>query len=228
MRPPFWLGCGVAAIAIVLIVLSIRNNAGGVVQGANVPQSTKPLPPLASDPISDADYQIYNDVMDYLKSDYSRPEAEILGEIAPSYGMTAVELERFITGAMAAAHERDRLSSNDQPLEDDGFGGIGIQLSKVVNGSSCTLTYLIQPSYDVDSTIRQTFHTVGNFIRRGGGNQYKSIKYFGKMAGSDGEENTVVSFSLESELVQQLYGQTVLSGDLANHLSDLWVSPNII
>lgn len=56
--------------------------------------------------ISDEDYELYNEVMDILNSDWSRSEDEILEEIAPNYSMTASELKQFLNDNMEAAINR--------------------------------------------------------------------------------------------------------------------------
>lgn len=54
---------------------------------------------------SQADIDLYNEVMDILESDYSRSEEEILEEIAPNYGMTPAELYDFLNNMLIAIYE---------------------------------------------------------------------------------------------------------------------------
>lgn len=50
--------------------------------------------------VSAAERAMYNEVMDALNADWSRPESEIFEEIAPDYGMTAEELEAWMYAMM--------------------------------------------------------------------------------------------------------------------------------
>lgn len=50
--------------------------------------------------VSAEERAMYNEVMDALNADLSRPEREILEEIAPDYGMTAEELEAWMYAMM--------------------------------------------------------------------------------------------------------------------------------
>lgn len=78
----------------------------------DVPAEAMPTPTTVvttnntDEEISDEDYELYNEVMDILNSDWSRSEDEILEEIAPNYSMTASELKQFLNDNMEAAINR--------------------------------------------------------------------------------------------------------------------------
>ena len=67
--------------------------------------------------ISDEDYKIYHEVMDYLNESYNTPVDVVFEKLAPRYGMTAEELKEFMNEHMEAAIQRD-LSGNPTQASD--------------------------------------------------------------------------------------------------------------
>lgn len=62
----------------------------------------------ASFGISDADYNKYKDIMDYLNKYPQKSEAELFEELAGKYGTSATELRNFMNANMEAAIKRDQ------------------------------------------------------------------------------------------------------------------------
>lgn len=56
--------------------------------------------------ISDADYKLYNDIMDYLYSDMSKSEDVLFAELSLIYDTPAEELHQFVRNNMSAAVNR--------------------------------------------------------------------------------------------------------------------------
>ncbi len=57
--------------------------------------------------ISDQDYKMYNDILDALNADFSKPEDEILAGLTGKYGMSVSQLKAFMRENMQDAIDRD-------------------------------------------------------------------------------------------------------------------------
>lgn len=56
--------------------------------------------------VSEENLLIYNQVMDFINSDFTKPEDDLLAEIAPKYGMTMAELKQFLKDIMKKIYSR--------------------------------------------------------------------------------------------------------------------------
>lgn len=75
--------------------------------------------PEMAETISDQDYQFYKSVMNALYANPNRPEDEVIAEIAPSYGMTAEEMNDHMDYIMLAAINREREEIKSKPAVEE-------------------------------------------------------------------------------------------------------------
>lgn len=134
-----------------------------------------------------------------------------------------------ISGEVSIPDEESILNeeSEDEPLNSRGYRDNGEFLSEYVNGDVCVLKYKIESVGDSEMTIRQNYHTVVNFITEGNGSQYKEIQYWAVADMTSGEENKVVSFTVNEETIKAVKAETIFSTDIEDHLVDLWIHDSL-
>lgn len=115
----------VVLILLVIIIASCVNNSSNKTSTAvNSVTPTKATsnnslssPPATQSGISDADYKMYNDIMNALYSEPDKTENEILKGLEAKYSMTAEELKEFLNANMEAAIARssDKVRTQNEP-----------------------------------------------------------------------------------------------------------------
>lgn len=88
---------------------------------------------------------------------------------------------------------------------------------------SCIIKAKIEPSYSNKATIHQNFYNVENFIKKQNGNKYDEIQYWAVADMKSGEEEKVISFTLDKKIINDLYNNEIVSNMLDNYLNDFWV-----
>lgn len=76
-------------------------------------------------------------------------------------------------------------------------------------------------------TVKQNYHSVCDLILNHGFNTCSEIQYWAVADMSNGEEQKVVSFTMNADTIQGVYNQTIVASDLADHLDDLYIHSSL-
>ena len=120
------------------------------------------------------------------------------------------------------------LEQDSQNEETQNFNEYGEQVSMIENEGVCVLKYRIESSLTNRLTIQQNYHTVENFIKYGGGDQYDEIQYWAVATMSDGSEGKVISFTVSKELIENIKAGNVVAIEFEDYVDDLWILPSLL
>ncbi len=85
----------------------------------------------------------------------------------------------------------------------------------------------ITSSYSNEATINQNYYNVAELITNNGFNKYEEIQYWAVADMSSGSEEKVVSFTLNSETIQGIYNESIVTNQIGNYADDLWVHTSL-
>ncbi len=87
----------------------------------------------------------------------------------------------------------------------------------------CVIKAKIEPSYNNKATIHHNFFNVENFIKNQNGNTYDEIQYWAVADMTNGEEEKVISFTVDKKIIDDLYNDKIATNMLDSYLNDFWV-----
>ncbi len=137
-------------------------------------------------------------------------------------GMTMIELD--VDGSAAEIASQPGFVGN---TDEERFNDYGEQLDLTVTDSTCVLKYRIEAKMTNKQTIAQNYHTVANFIRDGGGDQYDEVQYWAVAKMHDGSEGKVISFTVPKALIEKIKSGAVQAIDMGDYVDDLWILPSL-
>ena len=85
----------------------------------------------------------------------------------------------------------------------------------------------IQPSYSNKTTIDQNYYSVCDLIRKNGFNQCSELQYWAVADMTDGSESKVISFTLNSNTIQDVYNENIIDNQLGDYVDDLYILPSL-
>lgn len=85
----------------------------------------------------------------------------------------------------------------------------------------------ISPSYSNKSTIDQNYFTVCDLIKNWGFDSCTELQYWAVADMTDGTEGKVISFTLDSTIIQGVYNGNIVENRLGDYVSDLWILPSL-
>lgn len=85
----------------------------------------------------------------------------------------------------------------------------------------------ITSSYDNEATIHQNYYNVEDLIKKQGCSEFDQIQYWAVADMSDGSETKVVSFTLESDLIQSIADGKIPANQIGDYVADLYVHQSL-
>lgn len=76
-------------------------------------------------------------------------------------------------------------------------------------------------------TIEQNYYNVVDLIRNQGCDKYDELQYWAVADMIDGSESKVISFTVDSDLIELIAAEKVLDNQVGDYVSDLWVLPSL-
>jgi hypothetical protein len=105
-------------------------------------------------------------------------------------------------------------------------------LISVINGSSndkkvVVIKAKITDSWNNELTIEQNYFSVCDLIKNRGFSVCDEIQYWAVADMSNGNESKVISFTIGSDLIQQIAAGNIIENQLGNYVDDLWIHPSL-
>lgn len=91
------------------------------------------------------------------------------------------------------------------------------------NTRYCIIKAKIRNSYDNKATINQNYFNIEEFIKNHNGNQYDEIQYWAVADMKDGNESKVISFTLNKDIINKIYNNTIVANQIGDYATDLWI-----
>lgn len=124
-------------------------------------------------------------------------------------GLTDADIGPIDTGSLKL-HTGDLLEVN--------YGGDGNVIVKAK----------IQSMWNNRQTIDQNYFNVSHLIQDNGFDACNELQYWAVADMQSGEEGKVISFRLDTPLIQAVANQSVLPNQLEDYVSDLWILPSLL
>ena len=96
-----------------------------------------------------------------------------------------------------------------------------------INDDVLVIKAKIEPSLNNKLTISQNGFNVEDIIKNQGGDQFKEIQYWAVADMSSGEENKVVSFTLNEELIKDIKDGNVVANQIIDNADDVYILPSL-
>ena len=85
----------------------------------------------------------------------------------------------------------------------------------------------IEPSTSNKTTIDQNGYNVEDLILNQGFDKYNEIQYWAVADMTDGEENKVVSFTLNKDLITKIKNEEVVGNQIVDNADDVYILPSL-
>lgn len=85
----------------------------------------------------------------------------------------------------------------------------------------------IKPSWNNKTTIDQNGYNVEDIILNQGGDKFNEIQYWAVADMSNGEEDKVISFTLNKEQINAVKNKQILGNEIVNKANDVWILPSL-
>lgn len=77
-------------------------------------------------------------------------------------------------------------------------------------------------------TIDQNYHNVEDLIKNQGCDKFDEIQYWAVADMADGSEGKVISFTVDSDLIQEIKSSAVVAIQMGDYVSDLYILPSLL
>lgn len=103
------------------------------------------------------------------------------------------------------------------------------ELISVNNGSEGVVVVKakIEPSYNNEATINQNYYSVCDLIKNHGFDTYSELQYWAVADMNDGSESKVISFTLNSNTIKNVYNGSIVENQLGDYVDDLYILPSL-
>ena len=96
-----------------------------------------------------------------------------------------------------------------------------------VDGKTLVLKVKIQSLLSNKQTIQQNFHNVADIIKNQGGTSFSCIDYWAVADMSDGQEQKLIAFTVDSDTIQAVASDQIVASELKNHVNNLFIHPSL-
>ena len=96
-----------------------------------------------------------------------------------------------------------------------------------INDDVLVIKAKIEPSLNNKLTISQNGFNVEDIIKNQGGDQFKEIQYWAVADMTSGEENKVVSFTLNEELIKKIKAGDIVANQIIANADDVYILPSL-
>ena len=95
------------------------------------------------------------------------------------------------------------------------------------NGDKVIIKAKITSNLTNEMTVKQNYLAVADLIRLNGFNTAGEIEYWAVADMTDGSESKVVQFTLDKITIDGIYNETILSTDVGDYATDVWIHPSL-
>lgn len=100
------------------------------------------------------------------------------------------------------------------------------------NGEECinnvaVLKAKITPSITNKYTIDQNYYNIEDFIKNNNTEKYSEIQYWAIADMSNGNEEKVISFTVNKDLIEKIKNNKVATNKLGNYVNDLYIHQSL-
>lgn len=85
----------------------------------------------------------------------------------------------------------------------------------------------ITSSYNNKATIDQNYFNVGDLIRNQGCNKFDKVDYWAIADMTDGSEAKVVAFTLDKNVIEKIYNESIADNQIGDYADDLFILPSL-
>lgn len=125
--------------------------------------------------------------------------------------------------AMTTASAEDE---NEYTLQ---FGDLLSTIENNIDGKNVIVVKAkITSSLTNKMTIDQNYHNVEDLIKNQGCDKFDEIQYWAVADMEDGSESKVISFTVDSDLIQKIKNDTVVAIQMGDYVSDLYILPSLL
>ena len=96
-----------------------------------------------------------------------------------------------------------------------------------INDDVLVIKAKIEPSLNNKLTISQNGFNVEDIIKNQGGDQFKEIQYWAVADMTSGEENKVVSFTLNEDLIKKIKAGDIVANQIIDNADDVYILPSL-
>lgn len=144
-------------------------------------------------------------------------EKKVAKETAKKFGITKKEADDiFLKYVMGASSTQDTYSIEHGNL-----------VETTVNGNTLIIKVKIEPLLTNKMTINQNYFNVEDIIKNQDGNKFDVIDYWAVADMQDGSEGKVISFTLEKDVIKNIYDGNIVANQIGNYVKDLWILPSL-
>lgn len=122
-----------------------------------------------------------------------------------------------LTDADVGPLDTGNLALKNGDLVSVNYGGGGVI---VVKGK-------IQALFTNDQTVKQNYFSVCDLIKRWGFDTCQELQYWAVADMSNGEENKVISFTLDRATIEGVANGNIIENQLGDYVSDLYIHPSL-
>ena len=102
------------------------------------------------------------------------------------------------------------------------------ELLSVIKGDNVVVVKAkISSSYSNKSTIDQNYYNVCELIKSNGFNVCNELQYWAVADMASGDEAKVISFTLDSDTIQNVFNDNIIGYQLADFVTDLYILPSL-
>lgn len=96
------------------------------------------------------------------------------------------------------------------------------------NGDTLIVKAKIEHVGSNKQTIDQNGYNIEDLIlNQNVGEKFKEIQYWAVADMNNGSEDKVISFTINSDLIQQIQNKKVVANQIIDHASDVWILPSL-
>lgn len=95
------------------------------------------------------------------------------------------------------------------------------------DGKTLVIKAKISSQASRDLTVKQNYHNVEDIIKNQGGDKFDCIDYWAVARMSDGSEQKVVAFTVDSDTIKDVANGSTVAIELGDHVDDLFVHSSL-
>ncbi len=202
-------------VVVVTLFGAVGSGLSGGVEPANQPVATQTetkAPASSLEPSETPPEGNPAETLPEPEGESSEPSETVIPETA-NFALDVGSL----TDADIGPLDTGNLTLKNGDLVSVDYGGDGII---VVKGK-------IQCLFTNDQTVKQNYFSVCDLIKNWGFDSCQELQYWAVSDMSNGEENKVISFTLDRATIEGVANENIIENQLGDYVSDLYIHPSL-
>ena len=142
---------------------------------------------------------------------------------------TAATTEETTTVATTEETTTTTVSSEDESGYSLQHGDLLSAIENNIDGKNVIIVKAkITSNLTNKMTIDQNYYNVEDLIKNQSCDKFDEIQYWAVADMTDGSENKVISFTVDSNLIQKIKNDTVVANQMGDYVSDLYILPSLL